>query len=269
MSAPLKAALLLSLSLALPAHADKPLWELGLGVGGLRLPHYRGSDQSHDLLLPVPFAIYRGKIFRASREGARAVLMDGERFDFDISVAATAPTRSKDNLARAGMPDLKPTVEFGPNLNFTIARSADWKLDLRLPARAVVSVQSKPQDLGWTASPVLNLDVQRWGWDIGVQGGPLYGSRRYNAYFYDVAPSYATATRPTYAAPAGNGGWRFTTGASRRFGDLWVGAFVRIDSVAGAAFEPSPLVRQRSQATFGLAMSWVFATSSERVTVDD
>jgi MipA family protein len=269
MSAPLKVALLLSMTLALPAHADKPLWELGLGVGGLRLPHYRGSDQSHDLVLPVPFAIYRGKIFRATREGARAVLMDGERYDFDISVAATAPTRSKDNLARAGMPDLKPTVEFGPNLNFTLARSADWKLDLRLPARAVVSVQSRPQDLGWTASPVINLDVRRWGWDIGLQGGPLYGSRRYNAYFYDVAPAYATATRPAYAAPAGNGGWRFTTGASRRFGDLWVGAFVRVDSVAGAAFEESPLVRQRSQASFGLAMSWVFATSAERVTVDD
>lgn len=268
-SAPAVTALLLSLALALPAHADKPLWELGLGVAGLRLPHYRGSDQSHDLLLPLPYGVYRGKIFRATREGARAVLLDGERFDFDLSLAATAPTRSKNNIARAGMPDLKPTVELGPNFNFTIGRGADWKFDLRLPVRAALSVQSKPQELGWTASPVLNLDVQRWGWDIGVQGGPLYGSRRYNSYFYDVAPIYATATRPAYAAPAGNGGWRLITGASRRFGDLWVGAFVRADSVAGAAFEPSPLVRQRSNLTFGLAMSWVFATSDQRVTVDD
>ncbi len=269
MSARAATALLLHLAVMLPAHADEPLWELGLGVAGLRLPHYRGSDQSHDLLLPLPYGVYRGKIFRATREGARAVLLDGERFDFDLSVAATAPARSNDNRARAGMPDLKPTVELGPNFNFTLSRGADWKLDLRLPVRAVLSVQSRPQDLGWTASPVLNLDVRRWGWDIGVQGGPLVGSRRYNSYFYDVAPVYATATRPAYAAPAGNGGWRFTTGASRRFGDFWVGAFVRLDSVAGAAFEPSPLVRQRSQATFGLAMSWVFATSTERVTVDD
>ena len=269
MSAPASTALLLCMTLALPAHADKPLWELGLGVAGLRLPHYRGSDQNHDLLLPVPYGVYRGKIFRATREGARAVLLEGERFDFDLSLAATAPTRSKNNLARAGMPDLKPTVELGPNLNLTLGRGADWKLDLRLPVRAAVSVQSRPQELGWTASPVLNLDLQRWGWDIGVQSGPLYGSRRYNGYFYDVAPAFATATRPAYSAPAGNGGWRFTPGASRRFGDFWVGAFVRVDSVAGAAFESSPLVRQRSQATFGLAMSWVFATSEQRVTVDD
>jgi outer membrane scaffolding protein for murein synthesis (MipA/OmpV family) len=167
------------------------------------------------------------------------------------------------------MPDLRPTVELGPNLNVTLGRGAGWKMELRLPARAVLSVQSKPQDLGWTASPVINLDLQRWGWDIGLQGGPLYGSRRYHGYFYDVAPAFATASRPAYAAPSGSSGWRFTTGASRRFGDLWLGAFVRWDSLAGAAFEASPLVRERSQASFGLAMSWVFATSSQRVTVDD
>ena len=28
------------------ALVSRPAWEAGLGVGGLRLPHYRGSDQS-------------------------------------------------------------------------------------------------------------------------------------------------------------------------------------------------------------------------------
>ena len=45
------------------AHAaERPLWELGVGVGALRLPHYRGSDQSHNFLLPVPYLVYRGQI---------------------------------------------------------------------------------------------------------------------------------------------------------------------------------------------------------------
>ena len=34
--------------------ADLPLWELGMGVGALNVPHYRGSDQNHNWLLPVP-----------------------------------------------------------------------------------------------------------------------------------------------------------------------------------------------------------------------
>lgn len=247
------------------AQADQPLWEAGLGVGGLRLPHYRGSDQAHNLLLPVPYGVYRGRIFRATREGARAVLFDGQRFDFDVSTAVTAPTRSADNRARTGMPDLAPTVELGPNLNFNLARSADWKLDLRLPARAVYTLQSRPQNLGWTFSPVINLDMKFEGWDIGLQGGPVFGTRRYHRYFYDVASDYASSARPAYQASGGQGGWRLTTGASRRFGAWWVGAFVRADSVAGASFEASPLVKQRTQVGFGLAVSWVFATSDQRV----
>jgi hypothetical protein len=54
------------------AQADQPLWEAGVGVGVLRLPHYRGSDQSHTWVLPVPYFVYRGEFLRADREGARA-----------------------------------------------------------------------------------------------------------------------------------------------------------------------------------------------------
>ncbi len=249
--------------------AIEPLWELGMGVGGLRLPHYRGSDQSHNLLLPVPYVIYRGKIFRATREGARAVLLDSDRVDVDVSVSASPPTRSGDNLARAGMPDLAPTVAVGPNMNLRLARGTTWKVDLRLPVLAVFTLQSHSQTLGWTANPVLNLDMLWQGWDVGVQAGPMWATRQYNAYFYDVAPRYATATRSAYNAPSGSGGWRWTAGASRRYGKLWLGGFVRGDSVGGAAFEASPLVKQRNAFTVGLAMSWVFAVSDERVAIDD
>ena len=270
--------LLLAATLLSSAHAAQdaergsafePLWELGLGVGGLRLPHYRGSDQSHNLLLPVPYAIYRGKIFRATREGARAVLLDSERMDIDVSVAASAPTSSSDNRARAGMPDLAPTVALGPNLTLTLARGTTWKVDLRVPVHAVFTLQRHSQTVGWTASPVLNLDLQWQGWNVGVQAGPMWASRQYHAYFYDVAPAYATSTRAAYSAPGGNAGWRWTAGASRRYGQFWLGGFVRGDSVGGAAFEPSPLVKQRSAYSFGLAMSWIFAVSDVRVAIDD
>ncbi|MDP1650534.1 MAG: MipA/OmpV family protein [Rubrivivax sp.] len=253
---------------AAPTLADQPLWELGLGAGALSLPHYRGSDQRHSWLLPVPYAVYRGKIFRATREGARAVLLESERFDFDLSVDASAPARSGDNVARAGMPDLEPTVEFGPSLNLTLGRGSGWRLDLRLPVRAVFTLGSDARGIGVTANPVLNLDLQLQGWNLGLQGGPLFASRAHHAHFYSVPPAYANADRPAYGAPGGTAGWRFTVGASRRFGDLWAGAFLRTDSLAGAVFEASPLVRQRDNVAFGLALSWVFARSDARVADD-
>jgi len=247
------------------ARADQPLWEAGVGVGVLRLPHYRGSDQSHTWVLPVPYFVYRGEFLRADREGARAVLVDAERLDVDISVAATAPTRSRDNRARAGMPDLSPTVEIGPNVNYTLVRGTQWKLQARMPVRAAFTLESGPDMIGWLATPNLNLDVRTQGWNIGVLSGPVFGTRRMNGYFFDVAPEFATASRPAYRAPGGFAGWRLVSGVSRRFGDFWMGAFVAGDSVRNARFDDSPLVRKHDTVAFGFAISWVFATSSQRV----
>jgi len=258
-----------ALAAAATARADQPLWEAGVGVGVLRLPHYRGSDQSHTWVLPVPYLVYRGEFLRADREGARAVLVDAERLDVDISLAATAPTRSRDNRARAGMPDLSPTFEIGPNVNYTLARGAQWKLQARAPVRAAFTLESGPDMIGWLATPNLNLDLRVQGWNVGVLTGPVFGTRRMNGYFFDVAPEFATASRPAYRAPGGYAGWRLVSGVSRRLGDFWIGAFVAGDSVDGARFEDSPLVRKRGTLAFGVALSWVFAQSGQRVSRED
>ena len=271
------AAAALAVAIALPglaptaaAAADKPLWELGVGVGGLRLPHYRGSDQSRTLILPLPYVVYRGEIFKADRGGARAVLLKTDRFDFDLSLAASPPTNSRDNAARAGMGNLSPTVEIGPNLNYTLARGASWKVDLRLPLRAAVTVASHPRSIGWVAAPNINLDLRLAdGWQLGVLAGPEYASRRFNGYYYDVPAAQATAARPAYDAPGGAAGGRLIAALSRRHDNGFAGVFVRYDTVRGAAFENSPLVRRRDNLSVGVAFSWVLATSGRRVATED
>jgi outer membrane protein len=269
--------LLLTLMALLPTVAsrsaqaaeDKPLWELGIGVGALRLPHYRGSDQSHSWLLPVPYVVYRGDIFKADRNGARALLVDADRLSIDVSLSASTPTRSRDNVAREGMPDLKPTVEVGPNLNWTLGRGKDWKLDLRLPVRAAITIESQPRVAGWITTPNLNLDLRQGPWNLGLLGGPVFGNRKLHGFFYDVAPAYATSTRRAYSAPGGYAGSTLTAALSQREGARWIGAFVKYDRLSGAAFEDSPLVRQRQQWSVGLAVSWVLAASEQRVSVNE
>lgn len=252
--------------------AELPLWEAGIGAGALHVPHYRGSDQSHDWLLPVPFFVYRGAIFKSDRNGTRAVLLDTQRLDVDLSVAASPPAGQRDNRARAGMADLAATLEVGPNVNVVLAKGGQggrndigWRFDLRMPLRAVFTVNAHPRAIGWTGTPVLNLDLDVQGWNVGLQGGPLLGTRRLHSHFYSVVPAEATAARPAYAAPGGYAGWGLTASASRRVGDWWLAAFARTDSVGSAAFEGSPLVKQRQTTTFGLAASWVFKVSETRV----
>jgi outer membrane protein len=251
----------------------RPLWELGVGVSGVRLPDYRGSDQSQNYLLPFPYVVYRGTWLRSDRDGTRARLFDSPRARVDISFGATAPTSSNKNEARRGMPNLPATAEAGPSLNLTLDRAADkhWKLDLRLPVRAAMSLESSPRYVGSTFSPNLNLDITEADarWNMGFLTGPLFADRKYHEQFYSVDAPYVTASRPAYQAHGGYAGWQTLASASRRFGITWIGFFARYDSLHGAVFEDSPLVRQHSSFSAGFAISWVLSTSTEMVSRPD
>jgi outer membrane protein len=257
------------------AGQDMPLWEVGAGVGALAIPAYRGSDKVHNFLLPVPYFVYHGKFLKADRHGIRGDLFDSERVDLTLSLSASPPTRSDDVAARRGMRDLKPTAEFGPEVDIALWRSAggDRTLKLRLPARAAFTVERSPRDIGWVFSPNLNLDVGDLpglpGWNLGLVAGPIYATREQHQYFYGVAPQYATATRPAYAAGGGYSGSQFLASLSKRYDRMWVGAFVRADTLSGAAFVDSPLVERRSYVAAGVAVAWIIDEAKTRVPVDD
>ena len=254
---------------------DLPLWELGLGVGGLWFPDYRGSDESRGYLLPVPYVVYRGEFFKADRNGIRGMLFNTDRLDLNISVNASQPVSSDSNDARSGMSDLKPSIEIGPSLDITLWRSEDrrTKLDLRLPVRAAFSIESHPRSLGWIASPRVNLDIAdvagQSGWNLGLLAGPIYATRRQHEYFYSVSPEFATANRPAYTAPGGYSGAQLLAALSKRFPGFWVGGFARYDTLKSAAFEDSPLVRRSSSVFAGVAIAWILGESSTKVNADE
>ncbi|WP_217424580.1 MipA/OmpV family protein [Nitrogeniibacter mangrovi] len=255
--------------------AEKPLWELGLGVGAVSFPDYRGSDRQRLHPVPIPYVIYRGDFLKADRKGVRGVFFDTDRVELNVSLAASVPVNSDGNDARRGMADLKPTVEIGPSLDIALWRSDDRRaqLDLRLPLRWATIVSGSPRDVGLVFSPRINLDVRDplgyAGWNLGLLTGPIYADARNNAYFYDVTPADATATRPAYAAGGGYGGTQFLAALSRRYPRYWMGAFVRYDTLRGAVFEDSPLVRRDSAWAAGFGIAWMLGESSRRVEAED
>lgn len=253
------------------AAAELPLWELGAGIGAFALPDYRGSDEGRGYLLPVPYLVYRGKFLKSDRHGIRGTLFDSERLDLNLSVAASLPVDSSRNAARSGMPDLDPSLEFGPSLEIALWRAQDRRgaLALRLPLRAAFTLESSPRAIGWVATPHLNLDLAGRGalsgWNLGLLAGPIYGNKRQHQVFYGVAPQFATAARPAYDAPGGYAGLQFLAAASRRFDGFWMGAFVRADTLRGAAFAASPLLKRDTYVAAGVGIAWVLGTSSQRV----
>jgi outer membrane protein len=268
-------ALLLCASASL-AHAElRPEWEFGAGATAFTLPDYRGSDESRAYLLPFPYVIYRGDKLRVDRGGVRGVLFETDRVEFDLSMSATPPVDSDKNRARQGMPHLDPTLEVGPRLNFTMARdrARDWALTFRLPVRAVIATDlSHAEGAGYVAYPHLTLETRPvfFGgkWNLGLQAGPLFATGRYHRYFYAVDPQFATPERPAYEARGGYSGALALASITRRFRSVWVGAFARYDTLKGAAFESSPLMRRDYSVMAGVAFAWVFAESERKVEVD-
>jgi MipA family protein len=175
------------------------LWELGVGLGAVGYRDYRGSDTTHAYPVPFGYFVYRGRFLKADRNGARARLLNKIRVELSVSLDATTPVRN--NAARQGMPELRPTVEIGPALYVHVWRSESErvKLDVRLPVR-VASTLGSPGYIGWFFAPNVNLDVVSplgfAGWNLGLLTGPLFATRRYDDYYYSVAPQYATPLRP-------------------------------------------------------------------------
>ena len=251
------------------AHAEQlPLWELGAGGAVISFPDYRGSNKQRSYLLPVPYVVYRGDVLQVDRDRVRGLLFRTERVEVDVSVNGSVPIKSGDNRARQGMPDLDPTLEVGPALNVLLIQDPQgYKLALKLPVRAVMASDFHSiQGAGYLVHPQFNLDVRAGqGWKLGFVAGPLFGDRRYHDYFYGVAPQYAGPGRAAYAAHGGYSGAQFIAAASKRFDQLWVGAFIKFDNIRRSAFEGSPLVERRNNVAAGLGLSWIFAQSKNLV----
>ena len=257
------------------AAEDKPLWELGAGVAAFSFPSYRGSDQTNNFLMPVPHFTYHGDFFKADRHGIRGSFFDSDHLDLTVSMALSPPGSSDDIRARAGMPNLEATFEIGPQMDVTFWRSENRArfVKLLLPLRAAFTVEGSPKDIGWVFHPKLNMDITdipgMGGWNLGMLAGPLFGDKRQHAYYYSVAPQYATADRPVYEAKSGYAGMQYLVALSKRFPKYWVGGFVRYDNLSGSTFEDSPLVRQKNYVAGGIAITWILGESSTRVQADD
>lgn len=263
---------------ALPGMAvaeQKPLWELGLGVGGVSFPAYPGSDQQRNYVVPVPYLVYRGKIIKADRNGVQARLFDTDRVESYLSLSASPPVSSSDNGARSGMPDLKPMVEFGPALEVHLWQSAAqrMRLDFRMPLRTAFTLQTQPRQVGWVLAPAINLDIGNVGglrgWNLGMLTGLIFVDRKYNQTFYGVDPAYATPARPAYSACGGYSGSQFTVALSKRYSTVWLGAFARYDNLSGAVFSDSPLIRRSQNVSFGFGIAWMLGQSSQMVDSHD
>ena len=264
---------LLAAFAAAPAFADLPnklpppqetSVDFGLGLGALRFPTYTGASEARSLLLPFPYAVVHSQFLDVDRNRVRGKLLKDDRFAIDADFAGGVSVTSDDTRERRGMPDLDWLGEAGPALRYHAWRGdGDEGIDFVAPARVAVSAHGLDfHHRGYDLAPRVewHKPMELSGDAVTVDSSftvPIF-DKSYSAYYYSVAPQYATATRPAYDAAGGYAGWRWEWGISWHHGEMVYGAFVEHTSLHGARFQSSPLVGSADGTSLGLAVSWVF-----------
>ena len=109
----------------------------------------------------------------------------------DVSLGASLPVDSDQASAHVGMPDLDAVVEAGPSLEIDLAQRELWNLRLKLQARSAFALDSGLPQVGWRASPHLDLEHAGGdtGWRLRFKLGADWVDKDMAGYYYNVAPS--------------------------------------------------------------------------------
>ncbi len=251
--------------------AKPPLWEAGLFGLGYTQPAYPGADDRASRVLVLPYVIYRGKFLRADRGGVGIRAFNTPRIELDVGFSASLGSSSSDIPARRGMGDLGIMIEFGPRIKIKLGDIAAGGSDSRLqfPLREVIDINHDFSSRGIAFEPQWVTDTNLSnGWSISTNLGALIGDYRLANTFYGVAPSEVTPTRVNYEAKAGLISLRAGLLASQFLTrDVRVFYLFRIESLAGAANQDSPLVRRDSGWSAGIGIAWKLG-SSEKSAID-
>jgi MipA family protein len=243
---------------------DSPqtIFEIGVGLSVVDIPHYAGSEQSDSYALPFPYFKYESKKVSVNRDGLKRYLLRSDNWDLDISFSGSVPVDSGKNRARQGMPDLDWVGLAGPAYNYQIFKNQNHRVKFSAPLRFGVATDFSQFDaVGWDFAPRIQWRYrtieQAAEWNVISSIGVEYGSSDYNDYYYSVAPEYQTAIRNAYRAKSGYAGYKLTLGINRREGKLWLGAFTRYRNLGDASFADSPLVTATDNFYIGLAAAWI------------
>ncbi|MCR9257609.1 MAG: MipA/OmpV family protein [Alphaproteobacteria bacterium] len=263
---------------AVPREGE-PLWEAGIGAFTTYGPDYPASASYSLNGLPFPFVVYRGDFFRVGEDAAAKIVpFETDRVEASLSLDAAFGADSSDNDLRAGLPDLDPLFEIGPELilrgpRFNFGPRGMGQIELALQGRAVFSVdlgEIEPEYRGLVFEPKLRYrqpGIVGEGSILFASIDPIYATEELHDYFYEVEPQFARAGRPAYQAEGGYLGTTLSAGLGMEITTrltLFTGAEVGI--YAGAANSDSPLFEDEFTAAAFLGFSYALYQSDTRVT---
>ncbi len=254
---------------------SQPLWEFGVGGGAIEVADYPASGERNFIALAAPYVVYRGDVFRVGGEnGMRAVVVETNDFELDLSFGGAFPADSEDNTSRAGMPELDFLFEVGPQLiyrvkDYKFKNGGDGRLKARLQARAVFSTDFNRIDgRGFVFEPTISYQqrgviFKETG--LRVAFSMSYASEELQDYFYQVDSSFSNSSRAQYDAKAGYLGAALSMGLSFPIHKNIRGFLTGSTQFhQGSANQDSPLYEKDITYSFGIGFVWRMYTSDTK-----
>jgi outer membrane protein len=257
---------------------DEALWEMHLAAFGQYGAAYPASEDDNFNFIPIPYPVYRGKIFRIGEDTAnpikgRVFRTDRIKLDFEFDLNFGAD--SSDIEAREDMPDLDFVLEVGPKLEIEFARQpligGAWFFMPQVKLATSFDGLS-PSFEGFVFSPELK-------WRRAFAGKrnllkfkitPAWATEDYMDYYYTVDSEFATATRPAYDASGGYLGTEVGLSWQRSLTDeLIIALGGGVSFYKGATNDDSPLFKDDVNSSVFLAFLWKFWESERREPADE
>ena len=233
-------------------------WRFAVGVGGVRVPRYPGSDLRKTELVPVLSAGY-GRFFVGGLPGGGvplglgAFLLQDQHWKLGVGLGAGfgTPRRESDDPRLAGLGDIHNTPRAGLFGSFT----QDW-----LIVRSNVATDVGGHDEGTLASIEIEGRYRLIG-RLTISAGPglTWADHKYTQTFFGInAQQSAASGRPEYTVGSGVNSVRFMLGAEYGLTPRWgVGVRASLARLRGDAGN-SPITVDKSQDTFGFFTAYRF-----------
>lgn len=242
--------------------------DLGIGVAGIMIPHYMGSQEEYSVVLPFPIAFSEKEIFTDNKNISLDLNLDMNLPVTSMDSNATRPSHFGDdeeaiikdkNYARRGMDDLPFALYTG--ISFTIKNQF---IGLELSTSPGFFVGNGWKHAGLKTKARINIytfvdNSPKSASCLCFYVENIYTNSDYNKTYYGVSSNDVLSERKEYNAnKSGFLGTKAGIYYVKRFHSIVLMGWLNLNLMEKSVVRDSPLVIRKNSGSSALALGYMF-----------
>jgi outer membrane scaffolding protein for murein synthesis (MipA/OmpV family) len=233
--------------------------EFGVALVGLSSPHYMGSDESHNLVFPIPLF---SSMFEQEKKERGLYLSYSANFNLPVGAQSISDTDKEnnlfdfDNFSRRGMESIPLTFFLGAKAGYKVG-----SFDLAVHITPGLQIGNNWNGAGLLYKAEVTWHLTKLGLtEVIVVTNATFGDSRYNNLYYGVKSKDVIEKRSLYKAKSGHLGSSIALHYHtwKPINSLIFGFFIEYQNMSGSTVEDSPLVQNKNNTLGGAGVGLLF-----------